>query len=297
MKVDASATNEALRCRFQLVVTTLGRMPELERLLCSIADQTVSDVHVVVVDQSAGNQVGALSARYAEHVRLTHVRSASGASRGRNAGARLVRPEPGADRLVAFPDDDCWYPQTLLTDVGRVLDAHPEWDGCTGRSIAADGSPSTARWDHSGGRVTRENVWSRGVAFTIFARERLVAKVGAFDETLGPGAGTEYGAGEETDYLLRALDHGLVVGYDPALVVYHPDKLGTLDAEAYAKSRRYGAGIGRVLRKNGYGPAFIAYICARPLGGAALALARGRPARARYHWESAVGRVLGALSR
>ena len=36
----------------------------------------------------------------------------------------------------------------------------------------------------------------------------VVEAVGAFDETLGPGAGTPWGSGEDTDYHLRILKAG-----------------------------------------------------------------------------------------
>ena len=279
---------------FQLVVTTTGR-PELERLLTSIENQSARDIHLVVVDQSEGDHVAALCRRHAERLAITQVRSAGGASKGRNAGIREIGAHEGGSRIVAFPDDDCWYPDTLLLDVQELLDSRPEWDGCTGRSVTAEGAESTGRWDREAGLITRGNVWRRGVAFTIFLREPVVAQVGLFDETLGPGAGTRYGAGEETDYLLRALHERRALLYKPELVVHHPDKLDHLDAAAFAKSRSYGAGMGRVLRKHEYGVAFVGYTCLRPLGGAMHWLTRGRPARARYHWESFLGRMRGAF--
>ncbi len=283
-------TDDYRRLPFQLVVTTLGRVPELERLLASIESQTEEGIHVVVADQSNGSEVAALCRRYSSELAISYVHSESGASRGRNAGIRHVQAVPGGDRIVTFPDDDCWYPPTLLADVRRLLDANQKWDGCTGRS------PLTGRWDLEAGLVTRGNVWRRGVAFTIFVRESVVARVGLFDETLGSGTGTAFGSGEETDYLLRALADQFVLSYDPALIVHHLDTLGNLNADAFAKSRRYGMGMGRVLKKHRYGLAFVAYVCVRPLGGAALSLACGRAARARYHWESFLGRVLGVLA-
>jgi GT2 family glycosyltransferase len=288
--------SEAPRARFQLVVTTIGRAAELDRLLDSIRKQTEQDVHVLVVDQSAGRDVAALCDRYSGVLAIDHVRTGPGASKGRNAGIAGISPLLDGERIVAFPDDDCSYPSTLLAEVRDLLDANRDWAGLTGRSIDEDGAPSTGRWDREAGVVTRANVWRRGVAFTIFLRESAVARVGLFEESLGPGAGTNYGAGEETDYLLRALSKGLTLFYDPALVVRHPGKLGRLDAEAFAKSRRYGMGMGRVLRTHRYRPPFIVYACVRPLGGAAVAVLRGRPARARYHWEMFVGRLLGVRS-
>jgi len=284
-------TRDGRDCLFQLVVTTVGR-PELDRLLESIGRQSTQEVHVIVADQSEGADVAVLCRRHQSNLTLTYLRSAGGASRGRNAGLRYIGASETGRRIVVFPDDDCWYPETLLADVQALLDQHPEWDGCTGRSLTESGRPSTARWDSSAGLLTPENAWTRAVAYTIFLRESLVAEVGFFDERLGPGAGTAYGAGEETDYLLEALERGGAIAYEPAIVIHHPDKLGHFDSAVLAKSRRYGMGMGRVLAKRNR-RVFIVYMCLRPLGGAILAVARGRPRQARYHWETFMGRQLG----
>nr|MBA2294088.1 glycosyltransferase family 2 protein [Actinomycetota bacterium] len=121
MSEDLRAAGHELRSAFQLVVTTVGRLPELERLLASIRSQTATGIHVVVVDQSGGDEVEALCSRYEPELTLTHVRSEAGASSGRNAGIRQIEARPDGHRIVAFPDDDCWYSPTLLADVGRLL--------------------------------------------------------------------------------------------------------------------------------------------------------------------------------
>ena len=72
-------------------------------------------------------------------------------------------------------------------------------------------------------------------------------KVGALDETLGPGAGSAWGAGEGTDYLLRALDHGFCIYFDPAIEVQHPRAVQDFESHR-AKSYSYAMGKGRVLR-------------------------------------------------
>ncbi|MGZ8898154.1 MAG: hypothetical protein ACXW1Q_07550, partial [Halobacteriota archaeon] len=55
---------------------------------------------------------------------------------------------------------------------------------------------------------------------------------GAFDTALGVGPGTEYGAAEETDYLIRALLAKKQIYYDPATLVFHPRKAVFVHDEA-----------------------------------------------------------------
>jgi GT2 family glycosyltransferase len=56
----------------------------------------------------------------------------------------------------------------------------------------------------------------------VFLRAEVVRAVGCFDERFGLGA--SYGAGEDSDYVLRALREGYVGTYDPLLIVLHPYK-------------------------------------------------------------------------
>jgi len=44
--------------RIQLVLTTVGRPHDLERFLQSLDRQTYRDFHLVVVDQSDGDEIG-----------------------------------------------------------------------------------------------------------------------------------------------------------------------------------------------------------------------------------------------
>lgn len=284
-----------LRRRVQLVLTTSGRPQELERFLKSLERQTYRDVHLVVVDQSAGEAVGDLCRGFAPGLELTRVVSPPGASRGRNAGLAATAPLEGGERILGFPDDDCEYPPTLLEDVVALLDASA-WEGCTGRAVSPSGAPSTGRWDAEPGPITPRNVWRRGVAFTIFLREGAAAAIGEFDEGIGPGSGTQRGAGEETDYLLRGLAQGMHVEYSPSLLVVHPDKTETIDPATLDKARRYGIGMAYVLRRHRYPRSFVALTCARPLGGTLVALALGRPGRARYHWAMFRGRLAGSVT-
>ena len=53
-------------------------------------------------------------------------------------------------------------------------------------------------------------------------RRHVVDRVDGFDNSLGIGAGTPWGSGEDTDYLLRCLDAGVAVYNDVNLIVRHP---------------------------------------------------------------------------
>lgn len=55
----------------------------------------------------------------------------------------------------------------------------------------------------------------------LFLRAQVVEKIGKFDETLGPGAGTPWGAGEDTDYYLRIFRAGFKLYQSSDIFVVH----------------------------------------------------------------------------
>ena len=65
------------------------------------------------------------------------------------------------------------------------------------------------------------------ISFTLFLRRDVVARVGPFDERLGLGSGTPWSSGEELDYVLRAIQSGARIVYDPDLTVTHARKRHT----------------------------------------------------------------------
>jgi glycosyltransferase involved in cell wall biosynthesis len=247
---------------FDLVVATVDRVDELDRLLGSLERQTHGDFRVLVADQNDDGRVTDVLARHPS-LRIERVAAPRGLSRARNAAL----PQIEAD-AVAFPDDDCVYPPDLLERAAVRLEG---LDGVTGRE---DWWPATRAV------LTRDNLWNRAISFTIFLRRGVVERVGAFDERLGLPASS----GEEIDYLIRALDEGARIEYDPSLVVEHPRKA----VDLAAVGARDGASVGYILRKHGYPVGVVARMLLRPVVGAVL-----QPRRARFHLATLRGRLRG----
>ena len=108
--------------RFLLIITTLDRTSELRRFLNSACSQTYKNFKIVIVDQNDDERVTHLLDEFSGLLSIQHIRSAErGASSGRNAG---LDHRWDAD-IVAFPDDDCWFPPDLLARVETFFKAHP----------------------------------------------------------------------------------------------------------------------------------------------------------------------------
>ncbi len=276
--------------RFSLVLATVGRVREIERFLNSLDAQTYREFELIVVDQNPDDRLAPALGEYQDRFPLTHLRSLPGLSRSRNIGLKKI-----AGDIVAFPDDDCWYPQYLLEQVTRFFAIHPEREALTGRSVDAEDKPSNGRWDTEAGPISLYNVWRRGISYTIFLSRKAVRQVGCFDECLGIGAGTPWESGEDTDYLLRALKAGFRVCYEPEIVVYHPQWIQDYDRKRLEKAYSYGMGMGRVLKKHRYPFWFVVYHWVRPLGGVVLSLLCGQWKKAKFHLGALRGRMRGWL--
>ena len=271
--------------KFSLVVCTVDRWRELGSLLASLDAQWYRAFELIVVDQNADARVAPVLAPHLNHFPITHVRTTlRGAARARNLGMTRATGD-----VVCFPDDDCLYAPRVLEQVRTLLEANPSWGVVTGRTTEEADAPMT------GGPVTPFNVWKRGIEYTMFFRRGVIDRIGPMDETLGVGAGTPWGAGEGTDYLLRALEAGFRVEYVPTLEVSHPRGEPTFEAHV-DKSYRYAVGKGRVLQIRNCAPWIVAYHCVRPLVGAAASLLRGSVGEARVYWAVTKGICRGAAS-
>jgi glycosyltransferase involved in cell wall biosynthesis len=269
---------------FSLVLATIGRERELYRLFDSLCAQTHQDFDTIIVDQNDDDRIDRLVAQYGGRLRLRHIR----APKGGHARANNVGLQYAGGELTGFPDDDCWYPADLLEQVERTFRERPDLGGISGREI-------TGRWHRRAGCLNLMNLWKRHISFALFYRSSLIAGL-RFDESLGIGAGTRWGSGEETDYLIRAMQRGSV-WYDPALVVGHPQWAAAPYSEPIrTKARSYAVGMGHVLKMHSYPLYFMAWQCFRPLAGVTLALFRGNVPKAAFHLAILSGRAEGWLA-
>jgi glycosyltransferase involved in cell wall biosynthesis len=242
---------------FTLIIATLGRTAELDTLLTSLAAQDYPGLDCIVVDQNPDDRLRALLDRWHEILPIRRLRSAPGLSRARNIGLLGATGD-----IVAFPDDDCWYPPSLLPQVAGWLEEHPEFGILTVGAQDHNGISSGNRWVLDRCEIRPINAFRTTFSSTIFVRRSAAVQVRRFDETLGVGSGTPYACGEETDYILNLLQDGERGFFDRTLHIGHP-KRDMLSGEISDKrAAAYGSGMGHVLRKHSMGllgVGFVAY--------------------------------------
>src|ERR1700691_3952624 len=154
--------------RFSLIVGTKDRTEEFARLLKSLAEQTMRDFELIVVDQNPDDrlcnlldewtsQIGDQGCPDDRCIRLLHLRCTQGppgVSRARNVGITHSSGE-----ILAFPDDDCWYHKDTLQRVDQWFQLHKEYGILSIGSRDENGRVSGNRWVQSDCDLTRINVF------------------------------------------------------------------------------------------------------------------------------------------
>ena len=207
-----------------LILATVGRSTELKRLFDSLAAQTFHDFDIIVVDQNDDDRLLPVLQR-ARYLGLTLRRirhQPPNLALSRNAGIAAA-----TGRWLGFPDDDCWYEPDLLSRIMLRSRRHDRPQGVICRWVEQDAPqpPGLLSWERSS-RFRDFPVSS----ITLFFERALLQRVGGFDGRLG--VGQWFGAGEETDLMLRALRAGATIAHEPCARVHH-----RVEATTVSKSR------------------------------------------------------------
>jgi GT2 family glycosyltransferase len=176
----------------------------------SILDGLHPGDEVVVVDAASRTSAVRTTAE-AAGVRCVRSERAP-ASVARNLGWRSATAP-----LVAFLDDDC-RPHAGWAEA--VVDALADLDVVCGR-VVGDGAGHLSLLLSADPRDydLATPLADLGHGANLAARRDALARIGGWDETLGPG--TPWPGGEDKELLARALAAGLACGYRPDPVVTH----------------------------------------------------------------------------
>ena len=268
--------------RFSLIIPTLGRTTELSELFASIVNQKRNDVELIVVDQNDDDRVVPLLHGVPSDVTVLHLRlKEKGQSAARNAGLEISSGE-----IIAFPDDDCWYPASLLDRVDDWFRKNQEYAVLAVGALDNDGVSSGNRWIQDACDISPVNVLRTTFCSSLFVSGLARSRRVRFDPQMNRG--------EETDFILRLLATGLRGRFDRALHIHHPrrDMLsGTVSRE---RARSYGAGMGRLVRRHSlvllwFG--LLSYDLARAL----MVSARGQFVNAGFCFAHAEGLLRGFI--
>lgn len=211
------------------------------RLFTSIAQsEQKKRIKVVFIDQAKTN----LSNDLKKDLILLHkkIEKKLALSKARNIGISLIKDEIREEDIIAFPDDDCWYSNDVLTHISYFFETNRTIDVlCTN---VYDPFKNKTYGNRPLGKIIRiksSNLFRLPISVGIFIKISNNLNEIWFDE--GLGAGMWAGSGEETDLIHRLLVSKSKIIYNGNFKVYH--EIGIINNPS--KERSYGRGFGRVI--------------------------------------------------
>lgn len=222
-----------------LIVSTINRKEPLVRLLDSLTIQNYPYVTVLLGDQNPRSYLKDIIEQYTAKLDINyHPIQPQSLSSARN----MLLPYIKGD-IFALTDDDCLYLPDTLEKVAHIFHKHKAVSALIGR-------PSYTTTSHYFKHENRYTVFKQAPSWLLFFRMEVARAVGAFDTNLGIGASSPFQSGEETDYLLRALNIGFQIYRSSDVAVWHP-KLEEENADL-DKARGYAFGRMELLRKHAF---------------------------------------------
>lgn len=204
---------------FSLIVATLGtRIPELERLLSSLENQTYKNFEVIMVVQDNFGKVSDTLEKY-QDMNIKEVQiSEKGLSNARNIGLQYAE-----GTYVTFSDDDCWYPADGLSIVKDKID---DFDICCYKFFDPMLKQYQKKYPEAPQRELSYFDLAKKSSIEIFINLKRVSKKDTkFD--INFGVGSKYPTGEENIFLCDMKRKKYTIAYEPEVVVYHPCDLST----------------------------------------------------------------------
>jgi glycosyltransferase involved in cell wall biosynthesis len=243
-RLCCTRTTDAPTMRVSLIVCTRNRASRLPEFLGCIAslDAPAGGWELVLVDNASTDATPIVIDQFARDASfpVQCVQAAvPGLARARNVGLAHARGD-----ILAFTDDDCYPRQNYLTALVDVFD-EGRHGFVGGRVVLHD--PGDARV------CVRDVTTALDIAPRSFVpagfihganmavTREVLCSVGEFDPLLGAGAPCV--AGEDIDYIARAVWAGWGGRYDPRpLVAHHHGRKPGPDAEIQRRGYDYGRG-------------------------------------------------------
>lgn len=212
--------------KLSVMICTRNRAASLRTTLNALFQLALSptyDYEVVVVDNGSTDAtrlvvaefIAALPKRHHGRLRYCH-EPRPGLSNARNAALRTAQGD-----VLIFIDDDIWPAADWLDEICREFTADPDLCLLGGRVLLAQASLQPVGVVISNERQTLTTPDGAGtvIGANIAFRREVSVQVGGFDPRLG--AGGAFAAGEDVDFLYRAMKAGYKLLYAPNVTVYH----------------------------------------------------------------------------
>jgi glycosyltransferase involved in cell wall biosynthesis len=207
-----------------VVVCTYNRAGPLQRFLARIGELGTPrhDLpwELVVIDNNSSDDTRNVVERMRAQLPMPvayHFEPRQGLSYARNAALKNARYD-----ILAFTDDDCLFGSDWLQSIAGEFAADASLAILGGRVEAAPGLPTDLSTRRGRERVevkTLTDIRRNLIGCNMVLKRSLLRDVEPFDTRLG--AGTPCKAGEDSDYIYRALRSGRRIIYSPDVLIEH----------------------------------------------------------------------------
>jgi glycosyltransferase involved in cell wall biosynthesis len=235
-------------------MATLGRKEEVKNFLQCLEKQTYKNFEIIIADQNDNTPLNSIINEFKAKFTIKHILiSQKGLSLARNAGINEATGD-----ILAFPDDDCLYPDDLLEKIQAVFRDRPYIDAIstawhdlfTGKPIRNYGVKEKT--------INKMGVWTKVSSITLFLKRAILNKLGGFDEKLGIGPSSCWKGAEDKDLPIRLLAAKFTFIFTPHIFVLHPTPNITKESytsnlkrnQYFKKVYSYSAAAGYVMRKH-----------------------------------------------
>ena len=217
-----------------IAICTYNRANELELCLASIAnlrDFLQADDEIIIVDNNSSDNTKHVIKAWSEKLPLISIfEPTQGLAVARNAALSIYKND-----AIYFVDDDIMVTKEALVAYRKAIRDFPdtgffggkilvEWRGKKPKWLRSEAMPLISGLighydrDLEKQEYRKSSLLPYGANFML--KRELTDSVGIFESSLGV-KGKEIGRGEETEYLMRALEQGFSGRYISEALVYH----------------------------------------------------------------------------
>jgi len=253
--------------KFSLIMATYGRSKEIENFLISIKNQTYKNFELILIDQNEDDKAYRVIKEFLNDFKIIYFKvNFKGLSKARNYGINYISGD-----IIAFPDDDCEYPNNLLENVKNFFENN-NFEILSGMAIDRSTNKETLnRWLKFSSIINSINILRTITAPCLFIKNKNKSDI-YFDENFG--VGSNFPSSEEMDLIFRLLKKGYKGYFERKIFIYHPYKEDSKERAYY-----YGIGMGAFFRKHLKNDLklifpFVENLIIRPIGGMILNVLR-----------------------
>ncbi|KFF29387.1 hypothetical protein IQ37_06200 [Chryseobacterium piperi] len=204
--------------KLSIIIPTLGRRAEVEKLLQSIADANIACAfEIIIVDQNTEALIDDIVAMAMSWLPIRHYKVGfKGLSKAKNFGFRKA-----AGVYISFPDDDCLIYKNTYAKAIELIRAQ-DLDIIFGKCLDEKGNDSVLQFKKKAYYLNKNNMAGGFVEATTICKADIL-RTYEFDENMG--VGTFFGAEEGFDWLYRILSDKKApkkVLFSPDVEFYHP---------------------------------------------------------------------------